>query len=516
MKRARKLFAGVMSLGLAAALTVPATAGPTVIRDEALRDLAVTPVLGRGYSIATNTFQSICYTDLVKTKPSYNFTYTFEDVTEEQSQSLSNTGSVSGSYSGGFWGVRFSASASAKSTTKTSNNTYRHNMLVAINIDVYYSSVDESKGNFSPAALSLIKKRDLPSFFDACGMYYTRSINRNSRFLSIFSYESVTDTRDEAFEAQLEATVRGWGQSGSFAASQSREFSEKSSRSRLVIKSNGFGLGKSESANLISYDLDTFRTAVKMAFQAMQAEDVGMVTSIEVAPWVEHTEFQDTLQLDPKQVPDPADPTKTVTRTPYEQKRILTQNSEFLSELDRAARGKLNVYYKAKQCGMGIKFDYKQLSDDNVSWSWIQRNPDDPASPTWDAAQAQNHRTGKWDRTLAAIDNAVAPLKLNLIFKEYDAFMYGGSDDPSKWAQYAKDNNIANPASSPTVNDMVAYGFYTPSQFPGAAACVKDLLANDSILTGSYRNIDTCKKVEEQFGVVQGATVNDYCMPQVR
>ena len=140
-----------------------------------------------------------------------------------------------------------------------------------------------------------------------------------------------------------------------------------------------------------------------MAFQAMQAEDVGMVTSIEVAPWVEHSEFQDALQLDPKDVPDPADPTKKITRTPYEQKRILTQNSEFLSEVDRAARGKLNVYYRAKQCATGVKLDYKVLAEDGVTWSWLDR----PDIGDWSKASVQNHRTSKWDRTLSDIENAV-------------------------------------------------------------------------------------------------------------
>lgn len=510
--RARSFLAGALALGLATFSTPnPVAAGPSVIRDEALKDLAVTPVLGRGYSIATNTFQSICYTGIVKTKPSYNFHYRFEEITEEQSSSLKQNGAYAGSFSGGGWGIHVDASASVKTGTKTSTNTYRHNIMVAIDIDVYYSSVDESQGQFAPAALSLIRKRDLPSFFDACGMYYTRSINRTARFISVFSYETQTDTRDETFEAQLEASVRGWGQSGSFSASQSKDFSEKSSKSRLVIQSQGFGLGKSESASLISYDLDTFRSAVKMAFQAMQAEDVGMVTSIEVAPWVEHTEFQDTLQLDPKQVPDPRDPTKTITRTPYEQKRILTQNSEFLSEVDRAARGKLNVYYRAKQCASGIKLDFKDLDNTN-NWTWLLR-PDN--NQPWSTSQAMNHRTNKWDKTLADVDAGVTPQKLNIIFKEYDAFMYGGSDDPANWAKFATDNGITV-AGTPAVKEMSAYGFYVPDQFPGAAQCVKDLLADDVMLTNSYRNVATCKAVEEQFGVIQGAMVNDYCLPQVR
>src|SRR5262245_9664394 len=55
-------------------------AGPVVLRDEMITDRAVTPSLGRGYSIATNTYQSSCFKTIKTTKPSYNFYYLFEQL----------------------------------------------------------------------------------------------------------------------------------------------------------------------------------------------------------------------------------------------------------------------------------------------------------------------------------------------------------------------------------------------------------------------------------------------------
>jgi hypothetical protein len=43
------------------------------ISDERIRSLDITPVLGRGYSIMTNTYQSTCLMVDETTVPSYNY-----------------------------------------------------------------------------------------------------------------------------------------------------------------------------------------------------------------------------------------------------------------------------------------------------------------------------------------------------------------------------------------------------------------------------------------------------------
>jgi hypothetical protein len=49
------------------------TASPTVIEDERVRSLSVTPALGRGYSLLTNTFHSICLDVETPTEGTYNY-----------------------------------------------------------------------------------------------------------------------------------------------------------------------------------------------------------------------------------------------------------------------------------------------------------------------------------------------------------------------------------------------------------------------------------------------------------
>src|SRR5262245_3414638 len=84
MRSNRRSIACALSAAMLVALTPFASAGPTVIRDVMLQDTAITPTLGRGYSISTNTFQSMCLTDVVGTTPSYNFDYDFRELTEDE------------------------------------------------------------------------------------------------------------------------------------------------------------------------------------------------------------------------------------------------------------------------------------------------------------------------------------------------------------------------------------------------------------------------------------------------
>ena len=56
-----------------ATLFAVAKASPYVISDDRVRSLDITPVLGRGYSIMTNSFQSTCIDVQETTIPSYNY-----------------------------------------------------------------------------------------------------------------------------------------------------------------------------------------------------------------------------------------------------------------------------------------------------------------------------------------------------------------------------------------------------------------------------------------------------------
>ena len=68
--RVTVLYAALLFLGLA----LPGVQGsPYIISDDRVRSLDISPVLGRGYSIMTNSFQSTCLLVDETTIPSYNY-----------------------------------------------------------------------------------------------------------------------------------------------------------------------------------------------------------------------------------------------------------------------------------------------------------------------------------------------------------------------------------------------------------------------------------------------------------
>ena len=447
-------LAGVLALGSAA------HAGPTVLRDDQLRDLAVTPVLGRGYSLATNTFQSICLTDITRTKPSYNFYYRFERVDTDGKTTSNTTTKGAGSFGGGKFGISVNVSASGSKTVIEGKTYTTQYLTVTTDVEVFYSSVDESKARIADPARELLTGRDIPGFFDACGMYYVRSIGRRASFVSLFSYKTESTTRDTAFEAKLEAELKGWGQRASVSTERSQKFHEEASGKYLTIESTAFGLGKDEKASLIATDLETFQRAIKDAFTSMQQEDTGMGISMEVVPWVENADFQRILKLGEAKTVDGG---KTIS--PYAQKRILNQNGEFLAEVDRVARAKLNVYYKAKQCRSQIDLDYK---DQNGT----------AFRPEWASKKSVNHRSEN-TIPLAELDAAVSKVNIDKLFEEHRLFLYGDG----------KGDN-------------------------GAVACVQALL-DGGITTKSHREFPVCGPVEQQFGVISGRLIDEHCMPKL-
>jgi hypothetical protein len=275
----------------------------------------------------------------------------------------------------------------------------------------YYASLDESQAALSTPAAALVKGGDITGFFDACGMYYVRSINRRSRYVSVFEFESSSREEAAAFSAELEAEIKGWGQKVGAGGELGRDTAQSASRRKLTITASAWGLGKAESDGLVSYDLETFRKSVKAAFAATQEDDVGKVISIEIVPWTEYAEFQALL---------------LGQGTRGAAKRNLLVNAEFLAEVDRAARTRLNAFYGAKQCRAQIDVQYRRVTPDASKWRTSHEAP----GVAYDKFFARNHRIPT-DRslTIKELYEAVRPSVQQLLYDEYDAFMYGGKDD---------------------------------------------------------------------------------------
>ncbi len=477
--------------------------GPTIIRDNRVTDLATTPVLGRGYSIGTNTFQSTCLKKVTLTEPSYDMQIYFESIeaegAEQRKKTSSYNESTSSSYkssrSWSFFGFGSSSTYSRKNTLDRSSESvviegvkyYNHDIFVNIDLYSYYASVDESKSSLSDAAVKLLESKDLPGFFSSCGPYYVRSIGRKARFISKFTYRSTEKTRNTSFESKLKSAVqsfsteskKGWGSyrrktetsyENEKEYKNSVKFNSEAKSRRLIITTAAFGLGKNERATLIAYDLDTFRESLGDAFKSMQNPRTGKVSSIEVVPWVENTEFQANVQLEeetiaPEEGAEGAKPRKLLL---YEKKYILTLNAEFLMEVERADRNLMNMYYKARLCRK------------NIDMNWSNNGK---LKGEYSARKIENHRTGD-SMLLGDLDKALSEEFIQGLIESEQIFMYGTVPGKGK-----------------------------ADQKPGGAtACINDIMSK-GIFKTSYRNHPSCEALKQKMGDVENDMINDYCMP---
>ena len=426
-------------------------AGPTIIRDTRITDLALTPTLGRGYTIVTNTFQSKCMANVVLTDPSYDFQYKFESIDTTKARFMKtavNFGLEVPIEGGGTEAVAVSE------TTNTEGVEHKHHIYVEINMDTYYATVDESQTQLSGSAAQLLSNNDIPGFFSSCGSYYVRSLGRNAKFISIYTYSDKSSKKDAAFEDNLKASIMSFGGG---EETISGALMSQSSEKKLTIIARAYGLGKNEGASLISYDIDTFKAAVKDAFISMQNPMTGKVTTMEVVPWVENTEFQNLIQLEKEVI----DPITQQTMLLYKKKLVLNENAEFLAEIERADRNMMNIYYKAKIC--------RQIIESN----WMKGGK---IHPDYINAKIANNKFPREKIDLTKLlDEELSDAKIAEKLKQEIDFMHG------------------------KIN---------------AFACINGML-DSGIFLKSYREVKECDKVKNALSAVLGETIDNYCMPEI-
>lgn len=437
---------------------LPAYSSSRVIRDNRIRDLGVSPALGRGYSIATNTYQSTCLGGYETTKPSYDLKYRYIEI--EQNWENEFTTSIN---SKNTFNYLFLKSNVNVFTEVSGNTTYHYHYIFAnIDVDSYYHSINEATASMSDSAQALIERGDVTGFFDSCGPYYIRSIGRHSTFMALLRYRTTSSTRDVNFELQLKAKMRGFfGAGGSTDTTISTEFKTETEEKRLSINIWAYGLGKDGLADLIPTDIDSFKDSIQSAIKTMQDPDAGRVTSMEVVPWVENTQFQQLLELN----------TDDNGRRLFQKKKFLEANSELLSELDRIDRAQIDQYYKALSCKRILNEEYLALSGDYAY------DPDNTYFSDLTAPGAISKEI-----TLATFSDILSDSSVEDYWIANNQFNYGG-DAPSD-----------NPTS-------------------GAIACMNAL--NDAGLDNvHFRTITACVDARA-ISVPIAPILDNYCMPEL-
>jgi len=276
---------------IATAFLIPVTYGaPYIITDDRVRSLDVTPVLGRGYSVGTNSFQSTCLMIDEVTTPSYNYDYAFHDFTDSETVESELTGTVSLAFA--YWMVKAEVNIAAKTSGKSMSRT--RIVVATMRIERYYSSIREEISPLSEDALTLLDVQDYIGFFKSCGPNYVRSIRRAQELTALFKFTSSSEENAREFALGLKASGAGLDTSAEFASKE--KYTSITSNLAITIVAYGLGLNAEGSSQLVSRSLEEYNDVMKFAFQSFtQNEDshnIGMVYGIEIVPWVDNTAFQ--------------------------------------------------------------------------------------------------------------------------------------------------------------------------------------------------------------------------------
>jgi len=270
-----------------------------VIDDDRVKTLDISPALGRGYSVKTNQFHSICLNVDETTEPSYNYEYTFTDVSAALEVNSSTKVSAKAKSSFGWGRVKASAEVNVDANLTVKS----HIMMTTMRIDRYYASVMENKAPLSEDAKTLLGRKDYVGFYKACGPNYVRSIRRAQEVTAMFTIVSTDSDVISEMEVDIKAATHGGkrrnrgGRSGELSIDSSLSVKTSLTVLRIEIFGYGLGLDKDGSETLVATSLEDYAAAMKFAFSSMTrgnqgSAQTGMVYGIELVPWTDNTAFQ--------------------------------------------------------------------------------------------------------------------------------------------------------------------------------------------------------------------------------
>jgi len=276
----------------------PVTGSSFMISDDQVRNLNVSPMLGRGYSVGTNSFQSTCLKVNETISPSYNYDYVFTDFTRSKDIEVELSGKLAKSF--GYSEIKTEISMESKRNSNFgTENADTFIVVGTMRIERYYSTIKEESSPMLKDAEALLDDQDYIGFFKFCGTNFIRSIRRAQEITTIFKFQSVSMNMAQEFADGLKLKGVGSTINNSFD-SRSKHLSSFDS---LEIKILGYGLGLNHegSSALVSTSLDQYSNVMDFAFKSFtQAEDngnVGMIYALEVLPWVDNTAFQSTSKF---------------------------------------------------------------------------------------------------------------------------------------------------------------------------------------------------------------------------
>jgi len=393
-------------VGVAAVLAAGAALAGTV-NDNRLKQLDGLPTLGRGYDFNKNVLHSVCFEKVTASEPVFDFYYEFDKVDDAFIRRLANNSEQS-------WAVDSELEEFLREHRQRSSDgspapadSQQVNIVARITLESYYRTLDESGSPVSASAKALVQEGRYTAFFDACGFFYVRSLRYSSTFIALFQFNHGTSADEDArFEQLLRTRMFELG-----AGAQADEVERMGLARGLKIYVRGAGLGRaSKLANLVPTSLRELRQSIEAAAELMQVAQSGLITSMEVAPWVQHPDLRSYFFS--KIAPGESTFGKT---------QKLELNSQVIAAVNATRTDLLEDYYLANLCRNNL-FEYYPISRTEVSGEFDAIY--DPEKTTF---ENHRHRTERERRiTLKQFREYFEKMPPRAFLERADKYLKGG------------------------------------------------------------------------------------------
>jgi len=476
---------------------------PRIINDNRIEALNGFPTLGRGYSMNSNSLQSMCFKSVTTSTPTFDLNYDIEEVTDDFMEKLLVSGKdrIQNTKLNNFIKNYYNTeevSGKKKYTLK--------NLIVKAEVNQYYYSMDETHSVLSDSVKELLKNKQYVTFFNSCGHFYVRSAGTFSTYYALLQYRLTGDGDDE-FRGKLEKGLFNFYEETQPTAETggnkekkeekkeqppSLEYSNLSEDAKfrgLKVYVQGIGLSKGDPVNLIPVNIRQFRTTIQEAVKLMQSPDSGLVNSIEVVPWMENPEFGKILLAEDK----------SGGAEQFVRQQKIEENTGVITEIYRKSKSQLELYNISSMCRKVIVDHYADKSDGSLYRSLFGQGikPEEKKKeftlydPTI-IRQLVEKKIRKFDGNRTIFYN---------LFNENDRSGYITLND------YIKYFHGNPPERFLELNRYYLYG----DNDDGALDCINKLY--DKLEEASYRNIPSCIKALKDVEL-NSTFFNQYCLPK--
>ncbi|MCP4294711.1 MAG: hypothetical protein GY786_03810 [Proteobacteria bacterium] len=321
-------------------------ASPRLITDNRVENLNGFPNIGRGYNLQSNLLQSMCFRKVVKTVPTFDLNYDVEEITQTFFTGIQEIGKKRLEKINSHFFVKKYFKNEEVETKKT----YQlKNLLIRLKIRNYYYALDETQSRISSSAKQLLENEQYVTFFNSCGQHYVRSVGSFSTYLALLQYRLTGDDAvDKSFVNRLEKGLFNF--SGGKKVEQ--KFSQDAEARGMRVFVQAIGLSKGDVVNLVPVDIDQFRQTVQNTVKLMQDPNSGLVSYMEVVPWVENPELSvfisDAIQGGGEQ---------------FVKLQRLEANAGIITEINRISNNQIEQYHIATMCKKILFENYMDKSN---------------------------------------------------------------------------------------------------------------------------------------------------------